>query len=254
MTRTILPVPVIIGRRKDGRPIYLAQGGSADAGGTGGDGGSGAGGTGDGKGGAPGATTGDGGTGKAGTTAGPFDHITDPAELRAVATRLQTEAASSGGKAREQARAAAADEARKTLTQDIAKALGLAPDEKGDPVKLAEQVTKLTEAQAERDRELAIYRSASAPGMGVDVGRLLDSRAFMRQAAVIDPNSDTAEADIRKLITEAVASDQSLRARTGAAGGSLEHSGGAGDQGNLDLSKLHGPQLLEAAYAANSAK
>lgn len=247
----ILPEPVLIGRRADGRPIWLAQGGAADAGGAGG---TGAGTAGE-PGGDPGSTAG--GAGSAPGQAAPAGsapqgiQTDDPGELKAIIARLQTEAASAGGKSRDQARAAAAADAEKALTQKIAAALGLTPDEKGDPVKLAQQVEQLTTQNTERDRELSIYRVALGPGMGVDVGRLLDSRSFMRAVSSIDPGSDTAEVDIKAKITEAVTSDPSLKARAGgAAGGSLEHSGGAGDQRNPDLSKLHGHDLLAGAYAA----
>jgi hypothetical protein len=191
--------------------------------------------------------------GQAAAAGGAAQGITtdDPTELKAIIARLQGEAATAGGKSRDAARAAAAADAEKALTTKIAAALGLTPDEKADPVKLTQQVEQLTAANVERDRELSIYRMALAPGMGVDVGRLLDSRSFMRAVSSIDPNGDTAEQDIKTKITEALTSDPTLRARAGgAAGGSLEHSGGAGDQRNPDLSKLHGTDLLAGAYAA----
>jgi hypothetical protein len=169
--------------------------------------------------------------------------------MRAHAVRLRDEAAQNNGRSRDQARQAAAAAAQQETLQKVAAALGLAPEEKVDPAKLQGTI-------AEQSRELAIYRVALAPGMDVNVGKLLDSRAFMRQANSIDPNSDSATADIKALITSAVASDQSLKARPGVApGGSAEHSGGAGDgQGRIDMSKLHTENLLSAGYAANSAK
>jgi hypothetical protein len=227
--------------------------GAEDAGG---DGGTGAGAGGDTGGDQGGAGAGQTGAQGAGAGAGATGINTDdPTELKAIIAGLQKEAASAGGKSRDAARAAAAADAQKELTAKITAALGITPDEKADPAKLTQQIEALTAANTERDRELAIYRTALAPGMGVDVGRLLDSRSFMRAVSSIDPASDTAETDIKAKITDALTSDQTLRARAGgAAGGSLEHPGGAGDQRNPDLSKLHGQDLMAGAYAAGPHK
>lgn len=242
-------IRTILGYRKDGRPIFPIMGGAEDGGdqgGAGGDGGQGgSGGTGE-KDGAQGGDT--------GSSAGAFDHITDPAELRAVIARLTREAGDQRTKSRDQVKAQAADEARKEMTQSIAKALGLAPDEKADPAELQRQIATLTTQNQERDRELAIYRAALAPTMNVDAGRLLDSRAFMRSVADIDPNAGDADEKIREKISAAVSSDASLKSVRVNGGGSVGHAGGAGDHNNPDLSKLHGPALLAGAYAQNAAK
>lgn len=259
MRRTTLPAPLtILGYRKDGRPIRVIAGGAED-GGQGGDGGNGgaAGGSSD-QSGQGGAQTGAQGGNQNGNQNGnqqgtPFDHITDIGELRALAARQQHDLANQGSKSREQARAAAAEEARVKLTQDIAKALGLADDKAADPATLQRQIAELQSANLERDRELAIYRAALAPGLNVDAGRLLDSRSFMRAMSDVDPNADGAAEAITDRIKRAVSSDPSLQLRQVSGGGSVGHAGGAGDHTKPDLSKLHGDQLIEAAYAANAA-
>lgn len=265
MHQTILPAP-IIGYRKNGRPIHLIMGAEdTPGGGQGGAGGGGAGGgsgTGGGNGagtdgqagGGQGGTSGEGGAATQGGAPGPYDAITDPAELRAIANRLQAEAAASGGRSRDQARQQAAAQAQQETYQKVAEALGLAPDKNADPVKLQESIAKLSEQNTDKDRELAIYRAALAPGMNVNVGRLTDSRAFLRSMADVDPNADDAHTVITQKIKDALTSDPSLQAAQVRGGGSVEHPGGAGDPHTPDLSKLHGAQLLEAGYAANSAR
>jgi hypothetical protein len=259
MRRTTLPAPLtILGYRKDGRPIRVIAGGAED-GGQGGDGGNGgaAGGSADQNGQGSGQTAAQGsnqnGNQNGNQQGTPFDHITDIGELRALAARQQHDLANQGSKSREQARAAAAEEARQKLTQDIAKALGLTNDAK-DPAELERQIARMTADQLEKDRELTIVRAALAPGMNVDVTRLLDSRSFMRSMSDVDPNADGAAEAITDRIKKAVSSDPSLQLRHVSGGGSVGHAGGAGDHTKPDLSKLHGDQLIEAAYAANAAQ
>jgi hypothetical protein len=256
MRRTTLPAPLtILGYRKDGRPIRVIAGGAED-GGQGGDGGNGgaAGGSADQSGQAGGQTAAQGGNQNGNQQGTPFDHITDIGELRALAARQQHDLANQGSKSREQARAAAAEEARQKLTQDIAKALGLADDKDADPATLQRQIAELKSENLDRDRELAIYRAALGPGMNVDAGKLLDSRSFMRAMSDVDPKADGAAEAIADRIKKAVSSDPSLQLRHVSGGGSVGHPGGAGDRTNPDLSTLHGDQLIEAAYAANAAQ
>lgn len=248
--------PEIIGYRKNGRPIHLIQGGSAPDPAGGNPGGTGTGndpsGTGADPGGNAGGTGAPGGSTPPSGTPGPYDGITDPVELRAIANRLQAEAAQAGGKSREQARAQAAAAAQQETLQKVAEALGLAPHANADPAELQRSIAQLTEQTQEKDRELAIYRAALAPGMNVNVGRLTDSRAFIRSMKDVDPNADDATAVITQKIRDALTSDPSLQAVQVRGGGSLEHSGGAGDPNKPDLSKLHGQDLMAGAYAATS--
>lgn len=264
--RSTIAARTIIGTRRDGRPIYLIQGaedgGNAGQGGSTGDGdrrdggsgggngdGSGSGNTGAGNNGGQGGSAEQGGTGK--QDGGKYAHLTDVGELRALAERLDREATEAGGKARQSTRDKAAADARAAVVAEFASKLGLTTDAK-DPAALEAELGQYKTEATELRRELLVLRAAIAPGSTVDAGRLTDSRSFMARVATIDPTSDTAAEQITAAIKAAVASDQSLRARQGAAGGSVEHAGGAGDNTNPDLSKLHGTQLLTAAYGANS--
>ena len=184
--------------------------------------------------------------------AGKYAHLTDVAALQALAERLDNDAATAGHRARETARSKAAADAKREAQQEIAKLLGLTTDDQ-DPAKLQSEVQQLRAQNIARDRELAVYRAALAPGMGVDVGRLTDSRSFMAQVDAIDPGADDAPAKITTLIKSALSSDPSLKSAQ-VRGASLEHSGGAGDQHTPDLSKLHGADALAGAYAANASK
>lgn len=128
----------------------------------------------------------------------------DPKAAQAEIERLRKE----NGAARTNAKAQAAEDAKKELTQSIAKALGLVEDEPIDPAKLTES---LTTAQAEAKRAqvaLAVYQNAGTVG---DPVALLDSTTFLKKVDGIDP-SDTAA--IQAAITEAVAANPRLGAAT----------------------------------------
>lgn len=211
--------------------------------------------------------TGGSGSGPSGGTAGsdsggdkggdtgpkPFADITDPDALRALAARYQAEAASNGGKARDKARADAAAAAEQETLNKVLVALGKQPDEKADPAKAAATISALGTENAALRREVLTYRAALAPGMNANVARLTDSRSFMAQVDAVDPTDSDAQAKITALIKSALTSDQSLRSAQ-VRGGSLEHSGGAGDQHTPDNSNRHGADLLAGAYAANASK
>jgi hypothetical protein len=112
-------------------------------------------------------------------------------------------------------------------------------------------VEQLRTQNVARDRELLVYRQALAPGMGVNVAKLTDSRSFMSKVDGIDPADDDAPAKITALIKAAVLSDQSLKAAQ-VRGSTVDHQAGAGDNHSPDLSKLHGADALEGAYAAKA--
>ena len=248
----------IIGYRADGRPIRLFGGGSGDEGGTGGDTGAGAGG--DGQQGGQGSEGGTGGTGAEGQQqrtegqqGGKYAHITDPAELRALAERLDREAAGADGKARDNARAKAAQEAAQQVRDEVAKALGLTTD-KADPAQLQSEMAQLRATNMERDRELAVYRAALKPGTGVDVGRLTDSRSFMDavKRSITDPTRRRHTDEARRAHQAGGSIRSVTQSAPGGAGWQVEHPGGAGDHGNPDTSKLQGTDLLAAGYARNA--
>lgn len=110
----------------------------------------------------------------------------DPKAAQAEIERLRREA----GAARTNAKAQAAEDARKEVTQSIAKALGLVEDEASDPAKLTESLTT-AQADAKRARvELAVFRNAGTAGG--DPAALLDSSSFLTSLAAIDPSDSEA--------------------------------------------------------------
>lgn len=133
-------------------------------------------------------------------TANPWE---DPVAAKAEIERLRRE----NGSSRTNAKAQAAEEARKELAQTIGKALGLVEDEAIDPAKLTES---LTTAQAEAKQAqvaLAVYQNAGTVG---DPVALLDSTTFLKSVAGIDP-TDTAA------ITAAIEAAVTANPRLGAA-------------------------------------
>lgn len=134
--------------------------------------------------------------------AAPDNPWADPEKARAEIERLRRENASE----RTQAKANAAEAARKELAQEIGKALGIVNDDAPvDPAALTQQ---LTAAQSERKQaqvELAVFRAASATE--ADPSALLDSVTFREKVTALDP-SDTAA--ISAAIQEAVAANPRL--------------------------------------------
>jgi len=131
----------------------------------------------------------------------PWD---DPEVAKAEIERLRKE----NGAARTNAKAAAADEARKELAQQIGKALGLVEDEPVDPAKLTEQLTASQEQARQAALELAVYRST--PDASV-ASALLDSRSFLAKVADIDPTDGVA---IAAAVGEAVTENPALGKRS----------------------------------------
>ena len=133
------------------------------------------------------------------------DPWTDPVAAKTEIERLRRE----NGAARTNAKAQAAEEAKKELAQTIGKALGLVEDEPIDPAKLTES---LTAAQAEAKQAqvaLAVYQNASTAGG--DPVALLDSQTFLKTVAGIDPTDSAA---VAAAIQSAVAANPRLGAST----------------------------------------
>jgi hypothetical protein len=129
----------------------------------------------------------------------------DPKAAQAEIERLRKE----NGAERVNAKAQAAADAKKELTQQIAQALGLVEDDVADPAKLT---ASLTTAQAEAKQarvELAVFRAATAANG--DPAALLDSTSFLKSLEAIDP-ADTAA--VQAAITTAVAANPRLGATT----------------------------------------
>lgn len=135
-------------------------------------------------------------------TTNPWD---DPKAAQAEIERLRRE----NGAARTNAKAQAAEDAKKELAQTIGKALGLVEDEPIDPAKLTESLTT-SQAEAKQARvELAVFRAAGA--VNGDPAALLDSQSFLKSLADVDPSDSAA---VQAAITEAVAANPRLGAAT----------------------------------------
>ena len=134
----------------------------------------------------------------------PTNPWSDPVAAEAEIKRLRAE----NGAARTNAKAQAADDARKELANTIGKALGLVEDETIDPAKLTESLTT-SQAEAKQARvELAVFRNASA--VNGDPAALLDSTSFLKSLDAIDPNDAAA-------VQAAIAKAVETNARLGAA-------------------------------------
>jgi hypothetical protein len=145
----------------------------------------------------------------------------DAAALKAEILRLRGENAS----ARTNAKAAAADEARKELAQQIGKALGIVADgEPADPAKLTEQLTAAKAAQTDAARELAVFKAAGQHG--ADPARLLDSRSFLASIKDADP-ADTAA--IAAAVKAAVDANPAFKTTPTPGASSVDHAGGSGE-------------------------
>lgn len=162
----------------------------------------------------------------------------DPKAAEAEIKKLRQE----NGAARTNAKAQAAEDARKELAQTIGKALGLVQDEPIDPAKLTESLTT-AQADAKKARvELAIFRTASTAGG--DPAALLDSASFLKSLDGIDPSDSAA---ISAAVAEAVAANPRLGAASSeprspapnpAQGSSATGAGGAAQLTEADVEKL----------------
>ncbi|MFC8832348.1 hypothetical protein ACFT8V_04000 [Streptomyces griseoincarnatus] len=168
----------------------------------------------------------------------------DPA---ATIARLQKElkqANADAGKARTNAKKAAADEARTEIVQELGKALGLIKDEKDtppDPAALTAQIEKATAAHRETAIELAIYRHAGKHGADPDA--LTDSRTFLNSIKGLDPSSEGFSKAVQTAIKKAVDDNPKLRSAPAAPERtSSDFNGGAGSSSE--------PQTIDEIRAA----
>lgn len=147
-----------------------------------------------------------------------------PDELAKMIRDLRKE----NGSARQNAKQAAADEAKQNLAQDIGKALGLVKDdEPADPNKLAEQLTSEQQRARSAALELAVYKTAGKHGADPDA--LTDSRAFLAQVESLDPADEKFGEKVDQAIKKATESNPKLRAQGQAPPRSSgQHAGGTG--------------------------
>lgn len=198
--------------------------GGAGAGAAGGGGGAGAGGSGGAGGGQGGGAAKDGGQG------GTDDSAAKIARLE----KDLADARKDAGKARTDAKQQAADDAVKALTEKLGKALGLVKEDgPPDPEALAKAVAEKDSLLATReaairakDVELAVYGRAEA--LGAKAGALLDSRAFIKAVADLDPSDKGFKTALDDAIKTAIKDNPAYAiAPAGRSGG--EHGGGSGE-------------------------
>lgn len=169
----------------------------------------------------------------------------DPAAAEAEIKRLRAE----NGAARTNAKAQAAEEARKELAQSIAKILDPdATEPTDDPAKLTESLTT-SQAEAKQARaELAVFRNADAAGG--DPAALLDSASFLASLAAVDPADAAA-------VTAAIQAAVTANPRLGAAPIAPAIPGAPAPNPAQGASGNGGPsleaQIAEASKAGNHA-
>ncbi|MCB5168004.1 hypothetical protein LG634_24650 [Streptomyces bambusae] len=159
----------------------------------------------------------------------------DPA---ATIKRLEKEASDArkeAAKDRTAAKAQAADDAVKALTEKLAKALGLvAEDTPPDPKALAAAIAQKDvtiadqgkELQA-KDVELAVW--ARADKAGARAAALLDSRSFVTALAALDPSAKGFTTALDDAIKAAVKANPQFASATVASASGSDLSGGTGE-------------------------
>ena len=194
-----------------------------------------------------------------GAPAGQGDTV-DIASLPEPVQKIIRDARAEASKARTTAKANAADEARKELAAQVAKALGIqVGDEPPDPAQLAEQVQAAKQQAHTAALHLSVYQAASAAG--ADPDRLLDSRSFtdsLNGAVTAAPGT----AEFTTQITDAVKSwtdthpqfktaGQAPAARSGA-----PITGGPGEGAPITEAQLAqmSPEQIDAALRAGKLK
>lgn len=113
------------------------------------------------------------------------------------------------------------------LKQGLGKALGFGSDDAGDAVQTVEQVTGERDTLRSENLALASELTAvrAAAKHGVNADRLLDSRAFNKKLAAIDPKTSDYTEQVEALIKAAATDDPSLAITAPSASGTHEPTG-----------------------------
>ena len=171
----------------------------------------------------------------------------NPDTAKAEIERLRRE----NGAARTNAKAQAAEEARKELANTIGKALGIVEDgAETDPAKLTESLTASQREAKQARVELAVFRNAAAAGG--DPAALLDSASFLAKVADLDPSDSAALAETIAAAVEAnprlgaAPADPKAPAPNPAQGSSAAGSPDSGQLTRPDLERMT-PQEIEKA-------
>lgn len=136
----------------------------------------------------------------------------------------------------------------------IATATGQKPAD-ADPVKLAAELGKARDTARSTQVELAVHRTASKHG--ADADSLLDSRAFLKAVAELDPTASDFASKVEAAIKTAVKDNPKLKAGPAAAAQSGgDFAGGTGAGGPIteaQLAKMT-PAEVAKAYADGKLK
>lgn len=147
----------------------------------------------------------------------PTTPIEDLASLPDWAQKQIRDARAEAGKARTEAKANAAKEARQSLAAEVAKALGIAGDEPPDPAELTRQISIAQDQAWTAAVELQVWRLAGEHGG--DPGSMLDSMAFIASLddlADVDPRSKEFREQLEAKV-QAAAAKYPARSGTGQA-------------------------------------
>lgn len=117
-----------------------------------------------------------------------------------------------------------AQTAQQEMLANIAKALGIAPEDSGgDPAKqvseLTGQVQSLTSDKAALEAQLIVHDLAS--GLNAKASALLDSKAFTNALAELDPAEQDYRTKVADAIKEAVSKNPAYRSGAGKGGAEL---------------------------------
>lgn len=179
----------------------------------------------------------------------PASSAEDVASLPEWAQKAISDARQDATKARTTAKAAAAEEARNEVIQQIGKAMGLVKDDstKLDPVALQAALAQQQADGSLTKVQLEAMKIAIKPETGVNALALLDSNSFLAAVKGLAP-TDTA--GIAAAIKAAVEANPMLKAAPGGPPKSgAEFSGGTGEKPKNNIG-LKG--ALDAFYAPKS--
>lgn len=147
-----------------------------------------------------------------------------------------------------------AQQAQADMLANIAKALGLAPDESADPAAqvsdLTSQVQTLTTEVDQLRAELMVHNLAG--DLSANPSALLDSRAFTNALHALDAGAEDYRDQVVAAIKDAVASNTSLRAAGPRRGGTPSAGGGTPEDGAVTAEQFAGMSYREKVALYNN--
>lgn len=177
---------------------------------------------------------------------------TPPAETSeqqvARLTKELESARGEAGKARVNAKEAAAAEATQKIVRDLAKAAGIElPGDKPDPEKLAADLTAARTDGRQASLALAIYKAA--PALSANADALLDSLSFQTAVKDLDPKAADFDAKVSEAINKAVTANPNLKTGRAPGASGVDMTGGSGEPGQItedQLKSMTPEQIVDA--------